>query len=267
MALGNNALKAKNKKQTDATKTVDKAVTEAETTVEAGVLESRSKDVAVIANLGDPSDDDTITIETGGTKSTIKKPRIVGYRIKNVSDQPIEWEEFGLTEKWSKNNRLDRGATSESKVLAPGETADLTLFETGFLISRPEFNASFSGGDFPVTGSYPRPKNTSRNDSAELTEEQVLSFRLTPSPRPGQDNFRMADLPYEEILTFEAEQKENGRRSITSRTIKPEFEKFAPVANRSRRSTPRRGGKSAAKPKTYNPLAAAFIRSAKANTR
>lgn len=270
MAISRDTMKKKPAKpevQSEGSKNIS-ADTAKAISVDQEIIGSLSKNIALVANLGNPADIDTIVIDKGkddkgqAITDTLQKPRIVGYRIQNVGDKDIDWVETGLTEAWSKKNRLDHGTESVKKVLKPGETADLTIFETAFLLSRPEFAAEIRGGEFPVTASYPVKKSTSGADKAS---DEELGFRLSPSAGENGTSFRMADVPYIEILTFDESVSANGNKVRSNLQIKEGFEKFKPIADRRTASRPgSRAGKRAVKA-SWAPNAAAFFERSASN--
>lgn len=205
-------------------------------------LQRLSPGLAFVANLGDPSIDDTNTITNpDGTQSKDKKPRVVGYRFTNVGTEPISWVEFGLSEDWKRGDRMnyDKSNPGTPKVLAPGETADMTVYEAAMLFATVEINGQAAGGDYPVQGMFTETKKKSGSSVEDAGTGTEFSFRLGPAT--GQQ-FTTRDLPYENILTFDAVDKGDGRRMRTNRAIVPGFEKFAVMATTARAG--RRGGSS-----------------------
>lgn len=199
----------------------------------------RSKDIGVINDLVDPSDKDVTYIKTDKTEkdeSGVEKPvrethtkgRTVGYRVKNTGSEPIEFSEFGLPEGYRvKDNRLGHGDEETKSTLKPGETADLTIYETALLLSQPEFDARAEGGDQVVTASYTHNRKT---DGTESKNGSNHTFRL------GVEGGTSRDIPPVEILTYDEEEGANGNKVARNKQIKPEFKpKFDQIAASRRR--------------------------------
>lgn len=80
--------------------------------------------------------------EAQGDRVLVQTSKIVGYRIRNIGDTPITY----LTEVWHKNENGEWESTKTEKVLAPGETADLTRKYMTILCSRPEIFFELANG-------------------------------------------------------------------------------------------------------------------------
>jgi len=164
--------------------------------------------------LGDPSNDDV----TGDRKD----PTIVGYRFKALVDMSVPQVAPGVD--FKKNlmsyDLEELKASKELKVKA-GQTIDLTKFETGLLLSRPEFNGRVLGGKTPVTCSYTikgvKDSSGKLLSTTEATSVPSISLRgLTGSVK---------DVKFIDVLTFEKTKNAAGAtRKI--RTIVAGFEKW-----------------------------------------
>ena len=215
-----------------------------------------SSSVALVGLLGDPSDPDVITEKDadGNKKAQDSKPRVVGYIIKNVGNEPLKYWSSPLAKNWTRKDRMSHiPEETVDAVIAPGETANLTLFETAVLFSTPEVNLVASGGDLVATGVF--SKRNSRQ-ATENTDSQNQNFLIRVSPGS------IRDMKYTEILTFEERTAEGGGVTRTGHKIIPGFEKFAPIAeNRGRRG--RTGGSATRAPKavTHNADARNFLNS------
>lgn len=197
-----------------------------------------SDSIALVAVLGDPTDIDTAKVkdtdENGKeTERTSNLPRAVGYRLKNVGTEPVTYFEFGLPENFSHSDRLAHNDEFTEKQLAPGEEALLTIYETAALIATPEFNGRFKGGETPISANFSQSSN---KEGVETTKENSTSVRFLVNVK----GLTIRDLPVEEVLTATQSEK-NGRKTYTDRKIKPGYEKFAPVANRTRKQVTRGG--------------------------
>lgn len=263
-ALAGNKNKNKNDKADKPAKPAKDTVTKADTdradvvsTIDnSEELGKLSDSVALVSVLGDPSDIDTAKIKQVSDDGkeeeiTSRLPRAVGYRIKNIGTEPIPYFQFGLTDNFSHSDRLNHNDEYTEVTLAPGEEATLTVYETAVLIATPEFNGRFTGGDTPVSAHFAQSGN---KEGAETTSENSTRVRFLVSV----PNMTIRDLPVEEILTFDVEEK-NGRNVYTNRKIKNGYEKFAPVANRSRKQVTRGASGSAKKTNKRNKNAAQFL--------
>lgn len=224
-----------------------------------------SDKVGIIALLGDPTDKDTAHRNVPQADGTTKREkhemsRTIGYTIKNFSDEPVEYLEFGLTQDYKKSDRLNHGDDPVQKQLAPGEEANLTIYEAAVLASAPEYNGRFNGGDVKFSAAFSQIKS---KDGLESASENKATVRFQVVDTEG---VTLRDMPVTDVLDFTKSEGANGRPRYTNRTIKEGFEKFAPVAARERRSTrSRRSASSAPAPNRRSQGAALFFQSALAN--
>lgn len=220
-------------------------------------LHRLSDSLALVAVLGDPSDPDTVTErdENGNAVSKDVKPRIVGYRVKNVGSEPIPAIYAPIGEDWSRNNRLSHVEEISQKPIAPGETVDLTIFETAALYSIPEINLKASGGEHPSIGVLTQSKAKS---STESSSKGGANFQV----RLTAPNASIRDLDYIEVLTVDVKTVDGTQRR-SNHQIKPEFaEKFSPIAtSRGRRNRPSAAGAGRSSAPTRSPQAEAFLAS------
>lgn len=219
-----------------------------------------SDSIEVVATLGDPTSTDTATIDIkkdDGTTERRKdvKPRTVGYKLRNVSDKPVQYAEYGLTEDFKHGDRLNHNDEHVIKTIAPGETAQLTIYEAAVLIASPEYNARFTGGDIKVSANFSAGRDKDGLDSAKETTAHVR-FQVIDTP-----GVSIRDLPAEEILTFEKTDN-NGRTVYKNRQIKPGYEKFAPVAARKRKQATSTRSSSASKANVRSTAAEQFFQAA-----
>lgn len=210
--------------------TVSKEVETAAVNAQAPIAEVDSENLGIksdklefVAALGDPSRDDVTPADV--KKGTPKRidPTIVGYAFKVLED--MEVPECGTGDDL-KDNPMSYKDKDGKRMAKAGETIYLTRFETGMLLSQPEFNSRVTGGNMPVSVSYtffgPKPK-----DGALPT---VTSTSRIPSVtlRPAQTGQSIKDIQMIPVLTFTAEKDANGRPR-KKRTIIPGFEKWAPL--------------------------------------
>jgi len=217
----------------------------------------RSKDLALVANLGNPAKKDVVGKE-GEDKHNVRSS-IVGYRVKNVSETPIEYAEFGLGVD-ANGNRLSHGETPTQKFIAPGETADLTSYELALVLATPEFNTLMEGGEHAAQGVYSAP-----DSNAGGTEDKgATRMKFHVKIKDGS----IRQLPYIDVLAAEwGADPKSGKNRVISKTINDGFEKFAPLAesNRQRRA----GGGRTATPSApkRNPQAVEFLNAALAGNK
>lgn len=217
-------------------------------------LNIRSADVALIANLGNPANKDTIG--KPGEEGHDVKSRIVGYRLKNVSEQPLSVVEFGLGAD-ANTNRLSHGADAAEKQVAPGEEFDVTTYEAAILLATPEINAEITGGEHPASGVYSTPSQ----NSGGIEEKSASRIKFHLKLKEGS----IRDLPYIDVITADwGLDEKTGKNKVTKKEVNKGFEKFAPLAesNRKRRASGTRTSTPAA-PKR-NMQAEEFLKAAKA---
>lgn len=235
--------------------------------VDPSIVGSLAKSIAVTDLLGDPSDKDrTYTKEGEGENAkTVEhvRSRVIGYRVKNVGDKPIDINEFGLGEDWQRgpDHRLNRGASRGVYSLKPGESRDLTIAELAILLARPEFNRGALGGNYPLRASF-APKKA-RNDDATLSADQSMSFRVNPVVEGDTSSFTLSDMPMVDILEATWGTTPKGQSRVDRRVILPEFEdKFAPVARKATNTRGQGRRSSAPAEEKYDQNASLFLRQA-----
>lgn len=185
---------------------------------DANILGSMSDKLYLVAPLGDPSNPDT-TNDEGVKKVT---STIIGYRMK--ADIDLEVPDVEVGDDFRKNLMSFKGDPNKTRLVKAGEEFDLSRFEAGMLISRPEFNGKALGGDKPVTCSYnmSAKKGSTGNVMTTSGATSIPSISL----RAANQGASIKDFPIIDVLDFVAEKQPNGTVRKT-RTIKPGFEKFA----------------------------------------
>lgn len=191
-----------------------------------GVLESKSGTIAFVAALGDPSQDDTTTKVENGKEVKIVDPTIVGYRFKALED--IEVPEIGTTDAFSINKSMDYNEANinKTKKVKKGETFDLTKFETGVLLSPPEFNGKVTGGQLPVSCVY--TMKAKKNAKGELSTVTGAAAVPSISLRASASGTSIKDVDMIPVLTFTKEKTEAGTVRKNRAIIKG-FEKWLPL--------------------------------------
>ena len=238
------ALQRKNAEAQASTEVKDKVsaqVTAEQNIQEAGAANDLGKDsnkLHFVASLGDPSNPDTTTDDKGVKKVT---STIVGYRMKADIDLEVPTVEVG--DDFKKNLMSFKGDTNATKLVPAGTEFDLTRFELGMLISRPEFNGRASGGDKPVVCSY----NTSvkKGSAGNVMTTSGATAIPSISLKATTQGASIKDYPIIDVLDYTSEKQENGTVRKT-RTIKPGFEKFSALCIAIARPTSQGGVRTAA---------------------
>lgn len=111
------------------------------------VLSTASNSLKVVNSLGFGENGnifinkDTLASE-GREHSIAQTSVIVGYKVQNVGDAPIEYQ----TEEWTRGENGQYVANKVTKVLAPGAVADLSRAFMTLLCMRPEFSFKLANG-------------------------------------------------------------------------------------------------------------------------
>ena len=191
-----------------------------------------SADIAVVANLGDPSKEDSVSTK-GPDGKVIRRPisTTVGYRIKNVSDKDIQIPDFGIP-KSLKKNLMDFEDHTGTAVLKPGETADLTRAETAALGAQVRFGNEFTGGEWPCKLVFQSPARKNKAGEVVLTQGVAQGASLA---RIGGGSIK--DLPMIDVLDVEKIPSADGKRNQRKRTPKAEFPKFVSLSQVQRRAS------------------------------
>lgn len=217
---------------------------------EANNVGTLSEKLHLVAPLGDPSNPDTTT-ENGVKKVT---SIIVGYRFK--ADVDLEVPDVAAGNDFRRNLMSFTGDTTKTRLVKAGEEFDLTRFETGMLISRPEFNGKALGGDKPVVCSY--NMSTKKGSTGSVMTTSGATSIPSISLRAANQGASIKDYPIIDVLDFAVEKGQNG--SIRkNRTIKPGFEKFAALCVTATR-TPGQGGTAGIKTNVRNKGAETFLK-------
>lgn len=207
--------------------------------IDDAVLGSKSDKIQFMAPLGDPSRDDITTTEKDGKAVRTVTPTIVGYQFKVLED--MEVPECGTGDDL-KNNPMSFKDPNGKRMAKAGEIINLTRFETGMLLSPPEFNARATGGDgikvvcaYQVTGT--RTKTGAVAKASESSKIPTVSLRALEGS--------VKDVAMVHVLDCETKTRENGTTQKI-RHIKPGFEKWEPLC----KSATRKPSTAAATPKT-----------------
>lgn len=217
----------KNKPEVKATENVAQGVEVQET---APVVEENKanvkygiarNDLSFVCPLGDPSNPDTTRIKLpGGGEDRKVTSTIVGYKFQVNKDMKVP--NCGTNEGF-KNDPMNykEVAWADAKV---GDIIKLTPFETALILSQPEFNGGCDGGEKPVTCVY--QTKLLKTKAGEVATASAAAAIPRVSLRAATGSIK--DFDIEDVLTFTKQELNGVTRKI--RTIKPGFEKWAPLA-------------------------------------
>lgn len=210
---------------------------EKEVKVDAPVQEAPAKDVvygtargdlAFVCPLGDPSNPDTTRVKLpGGGEDKKVTSTIVGYKFKVLKDMKVP--ECGTNEGF-KNDPMNYKEVAFRDAKA-GEIISLTPFETALLLSQPEFNGGCDGGEKPVSCVYQTKSLKTKTGQVATASAAAAIPRVSLRAATGS----IKDFDIEDVLTFTKQDVNGVPRKI--RTIKPGFEKWAPLAATAVRKT------------------------------
>lgn len=212
------------------------AVATPEVATPAGEYGIKSDKIVLIAPLGDPSREDVTPRKEGDKEVKIVTSTIVGYKFKALEDMDIP--ECGLGDD-ARKNPMSYKAIGEMKHVKAGETFDLTRFETGVLLSQPQFNARISGEGREFAVVYQKASNTPKG--ADGSAAKVDTGRLPTVSLRGLNNTSIKDLKMVDVLTFRREQTTDGngntRNMIVDRKTVAGYEKWEPLCRQAVRKS------------------------------
>lgn len=216
--------------QVEVKEKVDAVVT-AEAPVSVDGLGAKSAEIAFVACLGDPSRDDVTTIENpDGSKTKRVDPTIVGYRLKALAD--VEVPNCPPGDDFKNNFMSYTGDPTATRTVKAGEEFDVTKFELGMLVSRPEYNGSFTGGNTPVSAAYSL-RGAKGSDGKALISASTQIPTVTLKALKGS----VKDTMMVNVLEFTKEKDATTGAIRKNRTILPGFEKFEPLCKVTARAT------------------------------
>lgn len=195
------------------------------------VFGSKSETIAFLNPLGDPSKpDSTPQTMPDGTTKTVVTSTIVGYRFQALEDVEVPDVEAGDDIKTNLMSYV--GDPMKTRPVKKGETFDLTKFETAMLISRDEYNGSFTGGTMSVSCSYNfKAKKTSAGTVAKASTAAVPTIALKSTTSGAS----IKDAKMIDVLTCVSHKE--GKITKNTRTINPGFEKWAGLCKKAVRAT------------------------------
>lgn len=194
----------------------------------AGSFGTKSDKIVLVAPLGDPSREDVTPRTVDGKTENIVTSTIVGYKFKAL--EPMDVPECGLGDD-ARKNPMSYKQVDGTRHVEAGEIFNLTRFETGLLLSLPQFNARISGEGREFAVVYQKASNTPKG--ADGSAAKVASDRLPTVSLRGLNNTSIKDLPMVDVLTFRREQTtdSNGkaRNMIVDRKPVDGYEKWEPL--------------------------------------
>lgn len=217
---------------------------------------SDRKNLAFVCPLGDPSNPDTTkVVNPDGSEGRKITSTIVGYRFKVLADMKVP--NCGTNENF-KNDPMNYDNVDAWIDVKAGTEVNLTPFETALLLSGENFNGGCDGGEKPVSCVYQFKTPKSKSGVAKASAVQAAP-RVSLRAATGS----IKDFAIEDVLTFVKKEVNGVVRK--ERTIKPGFEKWAPLAAVATRKSTGRSGKVAADPTTTaNKNAQMFLQYVKA---
>lgn len=185
-------------------------------------------DLSFVCPLGDPSNPDTtrVKLPDGGEDKKVTST-IVGYKFRVNKDMKVP--ECGTNEGF-KNDPMNYKEMGWREAKA-GEIVALTPFETALLLSQPQFNGGCDGGEKPVSCVYQTKSLKTKAGQVATASAAAAMPRVSLRATTGS----IKDFDIEDVLTFTKQEVNGVTRKI--RTIKPGFEKWAPLAATAVRKT------------------------------
>lgn len=178
-----------------------------------------SATVEFVGPLGDKSRPDKTPADPTKHIAGRTDPTIVGYAFKALVD--MEVPDCGEPQNL-RNNPMDFEPSKmrNRRPVKAGEVFYLTRFETGVLLSPPEFNAQATGGEFPVSVVYQRSKKAPKSAAAVVTSQTAFpGISLRPM---NANQGSVKDLMIN-VLDVQVETGADGKTTKKIRTLHPEF--------------------------------------------
>lgn len=225
------------------------------------IVGSKSEVVQLVAPIGNPLKPDVTPIMTKdadgkSVKSgrNLTKPTIVGYMFKATED--IEVPDFGIPTNL-KSNRMGYENLNGSKLIKAGETFPLTLMEMAALASREEFNRHF-GGEHPAICVYlTKPGKNAGKREVEFYPAQLQLETGSIKNLEYVDICEVKETPGTMVIGKNGETKPITHREALN-GIKPGFEKFQSLTEKSPAGGARGPRTTAPKEKVWDDNAKAF---------
>lgn len=237
---------------------------EAPAEASASLIGSKSDKLELISVMGDPSRDDITPTVVNGETRVITTPTIVGYKFRALEEMDVPHCGLGDDARKKPMSVADPNGILHVKA---GEEFLCTRFDTGALLSKPEFNARVTGGGKEFTVVYQKSQRTPKG--ADGSAAIAANADVLPTVSLRGTTISIKDMPFENVLDFTSEksvsQSGKSRNIVTGRTPRPGYEYFEPLC---RATAPANRGTGVAKAgatqaATYNKAAQAFAMMAK----
>lgn len=179
---------------------------------------SRSKDLQIVNQLVDTSKHSVGVDRSEGKRTFVKRPTTVGYRVKNVSEEPVEMKRrIYKAGQPDEDGRIVYTCTDTDFILQPGESVDISKYDAGRLFGRTEFGFTARNGYF--TGSK------GLETSADLEEFYSTRYFVPTTPLSERSTvvinaqIGMKDVSDEfiPVFAFLMETKKPKRQKVSSR--------------------------------------------------
>ena len=188
-------------------------------------LASKSATVELVRCVVDPTDKDAKSTKENGKVVKVDGYKIVGYEFKFLEDTQVPDIMPSSNMKKNPMEPAQDADIAKTVLVKAGETKVLTKLENAMLISRPEYNGSFTAGKYPVQAKYTKPSATAGAVAIPAVHLQAIANLEGTST--GFSSIR--DVPTVDCLKFTRTKNANGSNSIDRQPL-PGFEKFAPLS-------------------------------------
>lgn len=188
-------------------------------------LASKSATVELVRCVVDPTDKDAKSTKENGKIVKVDGYKIVGYEFKFLEDTQVPDIMPSSNMKKNPMEPAPDADVTKTVLVKAGETKVLTKLENAMLISRPEYNGSFTGGKYPVQAKYTKPSATA--GAVAIPAVHLQAIANLDGASTGFSSIR--DVPTVDCLKFTRTKNENGSNSIDRQPL-PGFEKFAPLS-------------------------------------
>lgn len=156
-----------------------------------------------------------------------------------------------------KSNRMSYVDPNGKRAVKAGEEFNLTPFETGMLLSLPEYNARATGGEVQVSVAY--TSTAKKNAKGQL--QTVSNGDKIPSValRAIGKSQSIKDIKMRHVLEFTVEKLQNGQ-TRKKRVLNPGYENWEPLCKEApRRVSTGSTGSGASQKAARNQGAASFL--------
>lgn len=193
-------------------------------------LNTLSDKLIVVNTLGFGDSGNIVVDPKSESRALVSTSSIVGYRVKNIGDTPIEY----TTEVFTKNEDGVFVGSMVSKTLAPGETADFTRKYMTSFCAVPEISFVLQNGKI-VRGS-----SSNKNDIDAELEAYYFSF--------SDSNIKVNS----DEIKLNVGTKMKQADGTTKWVVKPEFEEIFGYLNNAKDKSKRSRGKGGTSKEPYS---------------